>query len=133
MTEKTLSEQGREIAQKLVNLEIERKSIVDEVSELKEKFFELVEQGVDSTYDLPNGQVFISNTISYKIPDGLKQEVESKVKNPEKLSPELIKEYFNPDLKLSRKAMKTLRNSADPDLSKLVIQDEKAKLTIKVS
>src|SRR5574344_2409157 len=113
--EKTLSEQAREIAQKLVNLEIERKSIVDEVSELKEKFFELVEQGVDSTYDLPNGQVFISNTISYKIPDGLKQEVESRVKNPEKLSPELIKEYFDPDLKLSRKAMKTLRNSADPD------------------
>ena len=130
--EKTLNEQAREVAQKLVDLEITRKETVDEMAELKEKFEELVEEGADSSIDVNNGQVFISNTIAYSVPDGLKEEVVSKVKDASKLNPELIEQYFNTDLKLSRKAMKTLRNSSDPDLAQLVVQEEKSKVAIKI-
>ena len=68
--EKTLNEQAREVAQKLVDLEITRKDVTNEMAELKEKFESLVEEGADSSYDLPQGQVFISNTIAYSVPDG---------------------------------------------------------------
>ena len=130
--EKTLNEQARQVAQKLVDLEIDRKSIVDEMTELKEKFEELAEEGADSSIDVNNGQVFISNTIAYSVPDGLKEEVVSKVKDASKLNPELIEQYFNTDLKLSRKATNALRKSLDPDLAQLVVQEEKSKVTIKV-
>lgn len=130
--EKTLNEQAREVAQKLVDLEITRKDVTNEMTELKEKFEELVEEGADSSIDVNNGQVFISNTIAYSVPDSLKEEVVSKVKDASKLNPELIEQYFNTDLKLSRKAMKTLRNSSDPDLAQLVVQEEKSKVVIKV-
>ena len=130
--EKTLNEQAREVAQKLVDLEITRKDVISEMTELKEKFEELVEEGADSSYDLPQGQVFISNTIAYSVPDGLKEEVVSKVKDASKLNPELIEQYFNTDLKLSRKATKALRNSSDPDLAQLVVQEEKSKVSIKI-
>ena len=130
--EKTLNEQAREVAQKLVDLEITRKDVASEMSELKEKFYELVENGADSSIDVNNGQVFISNTITYSVPDGLKEEVVSKVKDASKLNPELIEQYFNTDLKLSRKATKALRNSSDPDLAQLVVQEEKSKVVIKI-
>lgn len=130
--EKTLNEQAREVAQKLVDLEITRKDVTSEMTELKEKFEELVEEGADSSIDVNNGQVFILNTIVYSVPDGLKEEVVSRVKDVSKLNPELIEQYFNTDLKLSRKATKALRDSSDPDLAQLVVQEEKSKVVIKV-
>ena len=130
--EKTLNEQAREVAQKLVDLEITRKDVTNEMTELKEKFEELVEEGADSSIDVNNGQVFISNTIAYSVPDGLKDEVVSKVKDASKLNPELIEQYFNTDLKLSRKATKALRDSSDPDLAQLVVQEEKSMVSIKI-
>ena len=133
MTEVDKQTHAREVAQRLINLELDRKTIVDEMSELKSELEFMIENdNVDSSYDFNQGQVFLNNTISYKIPDGLQSEVESKVRDASKLNPELISQYFNGKLTISRKGLKTLRNSADPDLSKLVVQEEKSKVTIKI-
>jgi len=130
--EKTLNEQLREVAQKLVDLEINRKDIVSEMSELKENFEQLVEDGADASVDVNGGMVFIQDTIQYKIPEGLIQETEVKTKDASKLNPELLKQYFDPALKLSKSAVKALKNSSDVDLAKLVVQEEKSKVSIKV-
>ena len=130
--EKTLNEQLREVAQKLVDLEINRKDIVSEMTELKENFEQLVEDGADASVDVNGGMVFIQDTIQYKIPEGLIQETEVKTKDASKLNPELLKQYFDPALKLSKSAVKALKNSSDVDLAKLVVQEEKSKVSIKV-
>lgn len=130
--EKTLNEQLREVAQKLVDLEISRKDIMSEMAELKENFEQLVEDGADSSIDVNGGLVYISETISYKIPEGLLEETEVKTKDASKLNPELLKQYFDPALKLSKSAVKALKNSTDVDLAKLVIQEEKSSVKIKI-
>lgn len=131
--EKTLNEQLREVAQKLVDYETERKFIIDEIASLKRDFEQLVEGGADSSIDVDNGRVYISETISHKIPDGLLEETEVKSKDTSKLNPELIKKYFDPALKLSKHAIKALKNSSDIDLAKLVIQEKKSSVKIKTS
>ena len=130
--EKTLNEQLREVAQKLVDLEINRKDIVDKMSELKENFEQLVEDGADSSIDVNGGLVYIAETIQYKIPEGLLEETEVKTKDASKLNPELLKQYFDPALKLSKSAVKALKNSTDVDLAKLVVQEEKSSVKIKI-
>lgn len=130
--EKTLNEQLREVAQKLVDLEISRKDIMSEMAELKENFEQLVEDGADSSIDVNGGLVYISETISYKIPEGLLEETEVKTKDASKLNPELLKQYFDPALKLSKSAVKALKNSTDVDLAKLVVQEEKSSVKIKI-
>lgn len=130
--EKTLNEQLREVAQKLVDLEINRKEIMSEMAELKENFEQLVEDGADSSVDVNGGIVYISETISYKIPDGLLEETEVKSKDASKLNPELLKQYFDPSLKLSKSAVKALKNNSDVDLAKLIVQEEKSKVAIKI-
>lgn len=130
--EKTLNEQLREVAQKLVDLEISRKDIMSEMAELKENFEQLVEDGADSSIDVNGGLVYISETISYKIPEGLLEETEVKTKDASKLNPELLKQYFDPALKLSKSAVKALKNSSDVDLAKLVVQEEKSSVKIKI-
>lgn len=131
--EKTIQEQAREVAQELVNKEIDRKAIVNEITELREKFESLIEDGADSSYDVNNGIVFIQETVEYSVPNGLLQEISAKVKNPEKLSQELIEQKFNLNLKPTRKALKELRNSENPDLSSIVVQEEKSKVAIKTN
>ena len=129
--ELTLNEQLRIVAQKLVDLEISRKDIMSEMAELKENFEQLVEDGGDSSVDVNGGIVYISETISYKIPEGLLEETEVKTKDASKLNPELLKQYFDPALKLSKSAVKALKNSSDVDLAKLVVQEEKSSVKIK--
>ena len=130
--EKTLNEQLREVAQKLVDLEISRKDIMSEMAELKENFEQLVEDGADSSIDVNGGLVYVAETIQYKIPEGLLEETEVKSKNESKLNPELLKQYFDPALKLSKSAVKALKNSSDVDLAKLVVQEEKSSVKIKI-
>ena len=130
--EKTLNEQLREVAQKLVDYETERKFIVDEMAGLKCDFEQLVEEGADSSIDVNNGHVFIQESIQYKIPEGLIQETEVKTKDASKLNPEILKQYFDPALKLSKSAIKALKNSTDVDLAKLIVQDEKQSVKIKI-
>ena len=130
--EKTLNEQLREVAQKLVDYEVERKFIADEMASLKCDFEQLVEDGADSSIDVNNGLVYISETIQYKIPEGLLEETEVKTKDASKLNPELLKQYFDPALKLSKSAVKALKNSSDVDLAKLIVQEEKSSVKIKI-
>ena len=130
MTTKT--DEARTIASKLLNLEIDRKSIVDEQKSLKEQLMTLIDEGADSNYDFPQGLVFLSNTESFSVPDGLLAELDTKVKNPEKLSQELIDKYFNKKLAPTRRALKELRNSENPDLSSIVVQEEKQSIKIKL-
>lgn len=130
--EKTLNEQLREVAQKLVDLEINRKDIMSKMSELKENFEQLVEDGADSSIDVNGGLVYIAEIIQYKIPEGLLEETEVKTKDASKLNPELLKKYFDPALKLSKSAVKALKNSSDVDLAKLVVQEEKSSVKIKI-
>jgi hypothetical protein len=131
MTTQDLNKEARELAQKLVNLEINRLKIAEEQKELKLQIELLIEKGADSSYDLPQGSVFIQTTQSFQIPDGLKNETEIKSKDVSKLNPELLS-YFNSDLKLSAKAKKALRNEEDATLASIVDIIEKEKLVIKI-
>jgi len=135
MTETTTTkqEEARQIAQKIIDIEVDKKNAQDEQKELKEFLMTLIqEENVDTHYDLNQGSVFVDTTIKYEIPDGLKEEIESKVKHPDKLSPELIEQYFKTDLKLNKAAMNALRNSSDIDLATLVVETEKETIKVKL-
>ena len=131
MTTQELNKEARELAQKLVNTEIDRLELVEQQKELKSQIELLIEQGADTSYDCSNGSVFVQCTESFVIPDGLKLETEIKSKDASKLNPELLS-YFNPDLKLSAKAKKALRNGEDSTLASIVDIVEKEKLVVKV-
>ena len=133
MTEtQTPTQEAREYAQQLVNLELDRLEIVDQQKELKSKIqFLIDEQGADASYDLQQGSVFVQASESFIVPDGIKSEAEIKSKDATRLNPELLS-YFNPDLKLSAKAKKALRNGEDSVLASIVDVQEKQKLVVKV-
>ena len=126
-----LTNEARELAQKLVNAEIERLEIVESQKELKSQIEILIEQGADTSYEFSTGTVSLATSQTFRIPDGLKNETEVKSKDASKLNPELLN-YFNPDLKLSAKAKKALRNGEDATLSSIVDIVEKEKLVVKV-
>ena len=126
-----LNKEARELAQKLVNTEIDRLELVEQQKELKSQIELLIEQGADTSYDCPNGSVFVQVSQTFQISDGLKNETEVKSKDASKLNPELLS-YFNPDLKLSAKAKKALRNEEDATLASIVDIVEKEKLVVKI-
>ena len=132
----TLCEKAKEIAQKLVNLESDRKSITDEQKDLKDELLELFqneEEHVETHIDVQNGLVYLDKSIKFSLPDGLLSEIQAKVKDPKKLSQDLIEESFKPDLKLTKEAKNELKNSENVDLAKLVVQEEKLSIKIKLS
>ena len=126
-----LTQEARELAQKLLNLELDRLELVEQQKELKSQIELLIEQGADTNYDLPQGSVFVQTSQTFQISDGLKNETEVKSKDASKLNPELLN-YFNPDLKLSAKAKKALRNGEDSTLASIIDVVEKEKLVVKV-
>ena len=130
--EKTLNEQLREVAQKLVDLEINRKDIVDKMSELKENFEQLVEDGADSSIDVNGGLVYVAETIQYKIPEGLKEEILPHVKNPERLSQDIVEEFIKTSPSLNKKGVMAM-HEGNVDLANLIIQEEKLSVKIKIS
>ena len=69
----------------------------------------------------------------YSLPDGLLEEIQAKVKDPKKLSQELIEESFKPGLELTRKSKKELKNLENVDLASIVVQEEKFSIKIKLS
>lgn len=131
MTIQELNKEARELAQKLVNYEIDRLEIVETQKELKSQIELLIEQGADTSYDCPQGSVFVQTSQKFQISDGLKNETEVTSKDASKLNPELLS-YFNPDLKLSAKAKKALRNEEDSTLASIVDIVEKEKLVVKI-
>ena len=126
-----LNKEARELAQKLCNTEIDRLELVEQQKELKSQIELLIEQGADTSFDCPHGSVFVQTSQTFQICDGLKNETEVKSKDASKLNPELLN-YFNPDLKLSAKAKKALRNEEDATLASIVDIVEKEKLVVKI-
>ena len=126
-----LNKEARELAQKLCNTEIDRLELVEQQKELKSQIELLIEQGADTIFDCPQGSVFVQTSQTFQICDGLKNETEVKSKDASKLNPELLS-YFNPDLKLSAKAKKALRNEEDATLASIVDIVEKEKLVVKI-
>ena len=130
-TLKELNIEARKLSQELLNLEMCRLELVEKQKDLKSQIELLIEDGADKNYDLPQGSVFMQTSQTFQIPDGLKNETEVKTKDASKLNPELLN-YFNPDLKLSAKAKKALRNEEDSTLASIVDIVEKEKLVVKI-
>lgn len=131
--EKTIVESAREIAQKLVDLELTRKDVVEQQKALKEELQNIWDEHeeVDTFFDVNQGTVYQDLKTKYSIPDGLSEEVFTKVKNPEKLSQEIIETYIKTSLSLNKKGVKAMREGS-PDLANLIVQDDVQKVAIKV-
>jgi phage shock protein A len=131
--EKTLNEQLREVAQKLVDLEINRKDIVEQQKDLKAELEQLWEDNSElETYlEVNQGMVYLDSKTKFSIPDGLKEEILPHVKNPEKLSQDIIEEFIQASPSLNKKGVKAMREG-NVDLAKLVVQEEKSSVKIKI-
>ena len=126
-------EEAKEIAQQILDTEIERKEASDKLKELKEKLLEAVtENNIDRTFEFQQGFVTVTTEDKLVIPDGLKEEIIAKVKNPTKLSQDLIDEYFGTKLDLNKKGKMALREGEDPDLANMIVIEQKDKVIVKV-
>jgi hypothetical protein len=132
--EKTLNEQLREVAQKLVDLEIERKDIVGQQKDLKAELEQLWEENpeLDTFFEVNKGMVYQDSTTKFNVPDGLKEEIFPQVKNPEKLSQDIIEEFIQASPSLNKKGVKAMREG-NVDLANLIVQTEKQSIKIKIS
>ncbi len=123
-------ERAKEIAQKLLELEKTRKQSADEQKTLKDELLVLItENSIDSTFDFPDGMVFLEQSTSWKIADGLKEETKVQSKKPEQISNDFVELYFKPDLKLSKQAKKAIKDE-DNDLLAVLVPEEKSKIKI---
>lgn len=129
----TTIEEHKKLAEKLIELEKTRKEAQDELKVLKEEYLtNVIENNFASTYETSNGMIFLDSTVSYKIADGLKEETEVKSKSPEKLSQDFVETFFTPDLKLSKKAKKAIKED-DTDLLAVLVPEEKTKVKIVIA
>lgn len=125
-------EEAREIARKLVELEKTRKETSDQIKALKEEFLSLViENNIESTYEVQNGMVFLETSTKYVIADGLREELGVKSESPDKISQDFVEEFFVPDIKLSKKAKKAIKED-DTDLLSVLVPEEKTSVKIVV-
>lgn len=124
-------EEAKEIAKKLVELEVARKSATEQQKLLKDELMDLIKtNNIDSYFEFNDGIVFVDSTTSYKVADGLKEETEVTSKSPEKLSPDLLENYFTSDIKLNKQA-KVAIQEGDTDLLSLLYEETKEKIAIK--
>lgn len=125
-------DQARELARQLVSLEITRKETQDKQKALKDELLALIEDNaIETTFEFDNGLVYLDETISYKIADGLQEETEVTSKSPDKLDPEFIKKNFDAGLKLSKQAKKAIREG-NTDVLAVVVPETKQKIKITV-
>lgn len=123
-------EEHNKLSEKIIELEKTRKEAQDELKVLKEEYLSnILENDFPSVFESPNGMIFLDSTVSYKIADGLKEETEVKSKSPEKLSQDFVEEFFTPDLKLSKRAKKAIKED-DTELLSVLVPEEKTKLKI---
>jgi len=87
---------------------------------------------VDQYYIFNEGKVWLSVEEKYSVPNGLSDEVTAQVKNPEKLSQDLVEAYLKNKLDLNKAGKKAIRNSEDPDLSSMIVIEEKQKIKIEL-
>lgn len=116
-------EEAKRIAEKLVELEITRKTACDEMKRLKEELLGMCESGtIETTFEVQNGLVYMDTKTTHKPADGLKEETMIKSKSPEKLSQDFIDFNFVPDLKLSKMAKKAISEGDSELLSVLSVE-----------
>lgn len=125
-------DQARELARQLVSLEITRKETQDKQKALKDELLALIEDNtIETTFEFDNGLVYLDETTSFKIADGLQEETEVTSKSPDKLDPEFIKKNFDAGLKLSKQAKKAIREG-NVDILAVVVPETKQKIKINV-
>ena len=123
----------KEIAKECLDAEIDRKEASDRLKEAKEKLIEAVNsENVDRTFQLQQGTVCIVTENKLKVPDGLVEEIENKVKNPNELSQDLIDEFFTTKLNLNKLGKATMLEGSNPDLESMIIVEPKDKVVVKV-
>ena len=129
----TINEDLRALASKMLDLEITRKEVSDELKTRKEEFLSLLEEHpeADTSYDFNQGTVALGNTTSFKIPDGLQQAVEPRSIKPDQLDPEIIKTFMDSNLKLNKQGIKAMKEG-DVDLANLIVVEEKVKVVIRI-
>lgn len=102
-------DEAKKIAEKLVELELTRKTVTQELKAGKDELLDLIHNNeIESMFEFNNGVVFVETSTKYEIADGLKEETEVKSKSPEKLSQDFVDSYFATDLKLNKRAKKRL-------------------------
>ena len=131
----TITEQAREIAQKIVEAQAEQKKFKDEVSILKDELLELINSNpaVETHYNLDLGKVFLSVEEKYSIPSGLNEEVKPQVKDPTRLSQNLVESYLKNKLDLNKAGKKAIRNGEDLELSKMIVVEPKQKIKVELA
>ena len=123
----------KEIAKECLDAEIDRKEASDRLKEAKEKLIEAVNsENVDRTFQLQQGTVCVVTENQFKVPDGLVEEIENKVKNPKELSQALIDEFFTTKLTLNKLGKATMLEGGNSDLESMIIVEPKDKVVVKV-
>lgn len=123
----------KEIAKECLDAEIDRKEASDRLKEAKEKLIEAVNsENVDRIFQLQQGTVCVVTENKFKVPDGLVEEIENKVKNPNELSQDLIDEFFTTKLNLNKFGKATMLEGGNSDLESMIIVEPKDKVVVKV-
>ncbi len=134
MTTQTITEKATQLARKIVEAQSNQKKFKDEANILKEELLELMasNNAVDRAYDFDLGKVYYTVDKKYSIPTGLNEEVKPQVKDPTRLSQELVESYLKNKLDLNKAGKKAIRNSEDPDLSSMIVVDIKEKIKVEL-
>lgn len=126
-----MSENVKDLAEKLVELEVQRKTITDEQKLLKDELLQLMEENDERIIECQNGIVALDTTTTWKVSDGLEEATEVKSKDVKQLSPDFLEAYFNPDLKLSKRAKQELKKG-NSELASCLYEDTKTKVKVVV-
>lgn len=126
-----MSENVKDLAEKLVELEVQRKTITDEQKLLKDELLQLMEENDEQIIECQNGIVALDTTTTWKVSDGLEEATEVKSKDVKQLSPDFLETYFNPSLKLSKQAKRELKEG-NSELASCLYEDTKTKVKVVV-
>lgn len=125
-------EKAKELAKKIVELEVARKNVTTNLKLKKDELLDIIQNNsIESTFEFPEGLVFVDTTTDYKIADGLTEETEVKSKSPQELSQYFLESYFKADLKLTKRAKQAIKEE-DTELLAVLVPSKKQKVVVKV-
>lgn len=125
-------EKAKELAKKIVELEVARKNVTTNLKLKKDELLDIIQNNsIESTFEFPEGLVFVDTTTDYKIADGLTEETEVKSKSPQELSQDFLESYFKADLKLTKRAKQAIKEE-DTELLAVLVPSKKQKVVVKV-
>lgn len=128
----TTYEEARKMAETILELEKTRSEAQEKLKIAKDELLTaLQEENMETMFDLQDGLVYLDSSTNYKIPDGLLEEVEAKSKSPDKISQDFIDNMFMPDLKLSKKAKRAIKDE-DSELLSVLVPTEKVTIKVKL-